>query len=141
MAYINGKEILLLNTIYGNATPGGTDEPTEETYTLSGTWVFNENIDTYGYINNNIYIFCNFVCQDVRYNGILFHFSNGEFWGIGYREDSGASRGVWTPEDGWYRGSEYRVIVFDGEQTVSKESYDLFTANAVKIHNSPTPVL
>ena len=98
-------------------------------YTLSGTWVFNETVDAL-----RVYPSVDFYCAEKKYYGFGGMDGGTEIWYhtglmgmdsvvVVYLDKSNSG-------DGWY-DEKYRTITFDGTQTVSKEFYEWFTANAV----------
>ncbi len=90
----------------------------EETYTVSGTWVFNEDLGT---IQSTEFptTAVNFTSNGIAYTSIWCEVGT-VVYGNTYVYDMG-----WTNE-------AYRTITFDGVQTVSKEFYEWFVANAVQ---------
>ena len=110
----------------------------EETYTLSGTWVFNEEIET---LSPHIEEYIPFSSNDETFIGMLCyswfdeHIDYGEnhlsYISIGsptLKDVCTGNLGSYTA-DSW-QDEAYRTITFDGEQTVTKKFYDWFTANA-----------
>lgn len=97
----------------------------EETYTVSGTWHFN---DTLALPDTEIY-------QLVDYT-----FSNG-YADSGFKikptevilcDSSSNNATMYTKENGWesYKGETFRLITFDGTENVSQEFYEWLVENA-----------
>ena len=94
----------------------------QETYTLSGTWLFNSTLTApEGYVtsvavdfesNNNPFFH---IYVDAKRDGVM------QYWG--------PSVDVYTYPSEW-TNEAYRTITFDGVQIVSKEFYEWFMANA-----------
>ena len=101
------------------------ETPTE--CTLSGTWVFNETISQL----DNYYQEVSFVCDDISFIGMQDYEGND---GLGYVDAYDDVIPAYLSDSGGYRWltDEYRTITFNGTQTVSREFYEWFTANAVK---------
>ena len=101
------------------------DTPSEETYILSGTYRFNSVINTADF--KGVIFTAQFTSNNTIYTEI--HLDRG----MSYSGDTTVE--VYPYESGiGYTGwinEAYRTITFDGEQMVSKEFYDWFTANAV----------
>lgn len=100
------------------------DTPTEETYTVSGTWYFNEKVSL---TSETVTTDVNFYSGDYSYVRILV----GTF-GVRYNTkmvstvayDTSLGGGAWKYE-------AKRTITFDGVQNVSKEFKEWLEANAV----------
>ena len=100
----------------------------EETPKLSGTWKFNETIDAYWIFEYGSDEF-SFYCDGLMYNGI--YCSDTPGWDTEYSSDENSAR-VYSSYDDVWKDETYRTITIDGEQSVSQEFYEWFTANAVK---------
>ena len=101
--------------------------PKEETYTVSGTWKFNETISIpsdFAETTLNV----NFTSNSNSYDQIYFELKAMHYYGDTYSAIYDVSSGTWTNQ-------AYRTITFDGTQTVSKEFYEWFVANAVQTIN------
>ena len=101
------------------------------TYTVSGTWVFNETIEE---PTVNLYEECIFDTSDDNYYGI-------DYWDMGsstaanyfyYHNTSDYSDPViaYSFGNNTWSGEAYRTITFDGEQPVSQEFYEWLVENA-----------
>ena len=115
----------------------------EETYTVSGTWVLNENL-------NNMYIDgvrqqqfynLNFSANGNYYHGIgneLPRGSGGDYlyylWEVG--DKINIYGGFWENTE-WLVNSTYRTIVIEGTQTIPKVLYDWLNKNAERIDVIP----
>lgn len=116
---------------------GSVEVEQEETYTLSGTWLFNRvphSLD-YSFIGQDTvnYLSINFTSNGNNYTKM--GFVQGDDLGVDfctwlYYDNTVAFNGAYNTA-GW-TNEIYRTITFDGEQTVSKDFYDWFTANAVR---------
>ena len=103
------------------------EESKEETYTVSGTWYFNETISIpsdFAETTLNV----NFTSNSNSYDQIYFELKAMHYYGDTYSAIYDVSSGTWTNQ-------AYRTITFDGTQTVSKEFYEWFVANAVQTIN------
>lgn len=121
----------------------------EESYTLSGTWVFNEVLTA---PSKNIYADFNFrfdAWLDQYLEG-YYHYPyeygmlivgspypsspiEGDGWWLGYecQPEHVEQCSMYESKRGWIR-DDYRTFTFVGTQTVSKEFYDWFMANAAR---------
>lgn len=101
------------------------EDTPEETYTVSGTWYFNEDVIT------GIDSLPN---EEVKFtsNGNLYTLIEGVNISSGLRYDSTTVYG----NTGWVNEA-YRTITFDDTQTVSKEFYEWLTGNAAQKLASP----
>lgn len=102
------------------------ETPKEETYAVSGTWVFNETIEVLAdeEIPVSFYSDGEYFVGIARYTNAL-QYKNSNDSTYYYVYDG-------TIEDGSWFDERYREVIFEGEQEVSKEFYDWFTANAVR---------
>ncbi len=96
------------------------DEPEEETASVSGTWYFHEKIsdDLEGAV-------VSFISDGILYDYIHVDLDSEVLM---YGDEEVAYDFY---NDNWIEEA-YRTITFDGVQTVSKEFYDCFVANAVQ---------
>jgi hypothetical protein len=103
----------------------------EETYTVSGTWLFNNVIDADGYADYTVrFTFDNSWCTEMSIErGLYYKLENGMYIAV-YPYKSGEGYTGWSDED-------YRTITFDGTQTVSKEFYEWLVANAERKDTIP----
>lgn len=116
-----------------NAVSYTVEGETEETYTLSGTWVFRE-------VMGNIFDYDGF---DIKF------ISNGiSYVGITTFDDPGRNMYYATTDDltdtyvcdrssGW-TNAVYRTIAIEGEQTVSYGTYNFIAAHATKVSGGIT---
>lgn len=116
----------------GNGDSGGTDT---EQYSLSGTWVFNDTItipngESLSYEGAQTVAEVEFTCGYNRYSSFCVGTSNNTSWNMLVYESE--TYGTDVAYMGGWIDQAYRTIIFDGTQTVSKEFYEWFTANAVK---------
>ena len=88
---------------------------------LSGAWVFNETLSP---MSGGASL--QFSSGDTTYSAIRLVYTGDDSWEMQYR---GSTTTVYRSGDGWSSNS-YRIITFDGTQTVSQEFYEWFTANA-----------
>lgn len=113
-------------------------EQTEETYKLSGTWIFNdkpicsslsESYEQDCSFTSNGYACTGFSVTAGSYNTNQNTTCYATLYYYGMPDDDAFDILEW----GGWTSEEYRTIIFDGEQTVSKEFYDWFTANATMV--------
>lgn len=131
--YFNGKKVwrAILGSGKTNTDSGGSD--TEKTYTVSGTWVFNESIKDITFVEQYV----NFTSNGQSFT-YIHRADSGDYnpklrvsYSMGYiyyntsRVYNGIDANTWFDQ-------AYRTITFDGTQTVIKEFYEWFTANAVR---------
>lgn len=109
-----------------NAVSYQVQPPIEETYTLSGTWVFGETIDVSG-LENISPIGIEFISNGYFYNQI--HSITGRTM---YYYSNEGDISVYLYDDVWL-DTKYRTITILGEQIVDKNQYDWFTANAAEV--------
>lgn len=95
----------------------------ETTYKLSGTWKFNELI---GVVGDEVDEIVSFTSRGKTCIGMF----SEPVRCFNYVTDGGDYNLVY--ENGW-DNEAYRTITFDGEQTVSQEFYEWFTANAKQV--------
>jgi hypothetical protein len=114
-----------------------------DTTTISGTWLFNT-------VQQAPDIWSDDLVQEVTFVGNLYY-KDAPNWrqvscralnlnvtgdiSFSYLDSNGLSTSsrVYYPSSGWNHGVP-RTVTFDGVQTVSKEFYDWFTANATQTH-------
>lgn len=107
----------------------------EDTYVLSGTWVFNEKVENHWGSPFSV----NFTSNNWEY--VAIGADPDDLWGDGrglkyftlvdhpsYEFDH-----VYNSRTLEWLDQAYRTITFEGEQTVSKECYNWFTENAERI--------
>lgn len=111
----------------------------EESVTVSGTWVFNENLDMRN-INEEVDI--TFKSNDSYYFEMGISANDGE---LNYRLiGATGSTKVYSTTNGW-ENDAYRTINFDvlesGDQVVSSKFYAFLTANATKKEHLTAPTI
>lgn len=112
---------------------GESSGEVERKYTLSGTWVFDENptvefektyTESIKFTSNGDSYSILTAVGHYGYTRITFKNRNGDISADGMYD-------VYDPTNfGGWEDQAYRTITFDGEQTVSKEFYEWFTDNA-----------
>ena len=101
--------------------------PEIQEYKLSGTWIFNENINGKEIMGETI----NFISNNISFNRMLCQMNADDGWTVGYGSSNYAR--VWTFEQGWLVEDAYKTVNFGSEpQTVSEEFYEWFIANATQ---------
>ena len=99
-------------------------------YALSGTWVFNKEIS----VNSEFHTDVNFACNNASSVAMWCDMYDGYsciFYGI--YDDAGAATIAWVSDRGWVNNA-YRTVNFGTTpQEVSKEFYEWFVENAVKL--------
>lgn len=120
----------------------------EQTYTLSGKWVFNDTItqymfDGYGRTWGNTQ---GFVSNGDTYTRIVTHprgYISGDidYDQISYQKDNYGNGEVFVQKSttGWVNDN-YKTIEFNGTWVVDKEFYDWFTANTTEYVEPSLPV-
>jgi len=97
------------------------------TYTLSGTWVFDQIIDV-SEVENYGHFGIEFISNGIEYDSIYSNYGS-ELNYSGTSDDVVVYR---RNDNGWI-DTAYRTITLVGEQIVDKEFYDWFTANATEV--------
>jgi hypothetical protein len=116
-----------------NAVSYLVESEVEETYTLSGTYVFDEIIDAFEDISQEIDFISNGRLYDHLRGGVPYHDTGTSLcYYVDSEDDYDTAYYIYGEEQDW-SSEAYRTITFNGEQTVSKEFYDWFTANATEV--------
>lgn len=110
----------------------------EENYTLSGTWIFDENIDSQTSSTNAYVDFTNSACSagyDIEYLGSTYH-------QIRYMDDVLGNILVYDGNGSGWTSDSFRTVNFGSEpQTVSEAFYNWFIQHASRTDASPSGVI
>lgn len=105
----------------------------ETTYELSGTWLFNETVLLAVYYEADVTYNIEYSSNSVPYTSMSFVYDyeaeKADRYYLIYGDNVVYGEGKGSVPSGW-PDEAYRTITFDGTQTVSKEFYEWFTANA-----------
>lgn len=114
---------------------GGDSGGAEQTYTLSGTWVLNDEIvkPTVSLTEEvKFTALSSFGDYDVAYSSIKISSNSDGSASIMYSTGSTSVIVASFTANSSTRNNRYDEVTFDGTQTVSKEFYKYYTANAKK---------
>lgn len=115
---------------------GGDSGGAEQTYTLSGTWALNDTIvkPTINVTENVSFAAKSIgsVDYNVMYSRIKISSNSDGSASIMYSTGSTSVYVASFTENSITRNNRYDEVTFDGTQTVSKEFYEWYTANAKK---------